>query len=405
MMKAQSCLSGTKWLLVTIMCILIILSPTVLISKPVHAQDTYEELIPALQGWRQHWAEYLVSYQSMDVDERATADAFVARLMQPYLRDSYGVLSASERANLDEELRKMSGYTMTQLIQSSSTIPGVVKALDIIISALQNLSGGANILPTTKLPTTTPQTSKPSTTTQPPMTTPSNREITLERPSQEGEVFFKEPGGDWKPVSSVGQIITVSDGFAVRTGKGSVVIRDFPYPGDKMFVRQNTEIQLEEQGSVLNLLKGAIRVLDASLKAFGKKFECRCVPFVVAVRGTDFIIDYTPEQSRILVFEGTVEFSDLERHPPVPVKAGEYSVIAADGLHTEPQIIDNATVFQEYQSLFNSEEEMKAVIDNMEKLVKSRETRGFLIYLLIIPVIIIAVVIWLVIRRRGRLAK
>jgi hypothetical protein len=244
----------------------------------------------------------------------------------------------------------------------------------------------------------TKQTIIPITTTKPATTTTPPGVISFGPPSQGGEVDFREPGYDWKTVSPFGQVMPVSDGSAVRTGQGSVVMTDFPGQGDQVFVGENTEFQIEELGTALDNLLGKIRV---SIILFGKKFEVRTPTGVIAVRGTDFIIDATPEQTRVLVFEGTVEFSDLGKNKTVLVNAGEYSVVAAGGLPAAPQKIDTTAVFQQYKPLFASDAEIKAIIANLDKTAKSGEVAGLPIYVIVaIVVILIAAVIVLVIRQK-----
>lgn len=102
------------------------------------------------------------------------------------------------------------------------------------------------------------------------------------------------------------------------------------------------------------------------------------------------------------MLEGVVEFSDLEGHKVVSVKTGESSTVTAGGLPSEPQKLDSATVFQKYKSLFESDKEINDILGNIEKPAKEGGTKGFPVYLLAIPVIIIAGVIILVMRRRRR---
>ena len=399
-MKTTSLVLWGKRFLFVVLCILIILSPTVLISKPAHAQSPYDDLYTQLKEWRQKWTNYLIEYNSTDDYDREAMNMLKGIRFNNLLTPLYSIpasLSTNDQAKLDDEARRMTGHTFGELVdlafKTETTVPEFVQTLELVYSVVENLSSGVPPPPTTESTKTTPT----STTTSPiTVTTPSTKEITFEIPPQGGDVSFKEPGYDWKPVSPVGQTIPVSDGLAVRTGQGSVVMKDFPGQGDQVSVGQNTEFQIQEQTSVLDLLDGKIRVWLEK-----KGFIVHTRNSTSAVRGTDFIIDVTPEQTRVLVFEGTVEFSDLEGRGTVLVKAGEYSIVAVGGLPAEPQRMDSTAVFQEYQSLFTSEEEIKAVASNMEKLVKSSESNGFLIFI-IIPVIIIVVVIRLVIRRMRR---
>jgi tetratricopeptide (TPR) repeat protein len=159
----------------------------------------------------------------------------------------------------------------------------------------------------------------------------------------------------------------------------------------------------EKLGSIIDLLVGKIRAFIVSLEP-GSQFEVRTPVCHSGVRGTDFIVDTTSDRTEVLVFEGTVELSDLERHKTVLVKAGESSIVVAGGLPSEPKGFDSDTVSKKYLSLFESEEEMKAVVGDMQKQIKDKEGGGFPFYLLAIPAVIVAVVITLLMMRRRRRA-
>jgi hypothetical protein len=77
-------------------------------------------------------------------------------------------------------------------------------------------------------------------------------------------------------------------------------------------------------------------------------------------------------------------------------------VVLAGGLPSTPQRFDNDTVFTKYLSLFESEDEIQAVLEGIEAPARDKEATGFPIYLLAIPVIVIAAVVILFIRRRHR---
>jgi ferric-dicitrate binding protein FerR (iron transport regulator) len=117
-----------------------------------------------------------------------------------------------------------------------------------------------------------------------------------------------------------------------------------------VFVGQNTELQIEEQGTVLDLLLGKIRVLLEKLGPHESEFEVNTPIVITGVRDTEFIVDTTKERTDVLVLEGTVELSDLGRNKTVLVKAGESSMVEAGSLPSEPQKFDSATVFQKYES-------------------------------------------------------
>ena len=234
-------------------------------------------------------------------------------------------------------------------------------------------------------------------------TSPPKEQTTITIIQAQGEVFIKEPGSnDWKPASPSGGIISASESYAVRTGQGTLRLKNLPSQGDQVFVGENTEVRIEEHGTVLEVLLGKIRVLIEKLSPQEPEYKFKTPKCAMSVRGTDFITDTTTERTDILVFEGAVELSDLERRKTVIVKAGESSTVAAGGLPSEPQKLDSATVFQKYESLFESDKEINDVLGNIEKPAKDGATTSFLIYLLPIPVVVIAVVVILVMRRRRR---
>ncbi len=253
---------------------------------------------------------------------------------------------------------------------------------------------------TTVLPTIASPTTYPSTT--PTETSLPEEQKIFELSEAQGEVYLRE-GDDafWQTVTPAEAAILISKGSTVRTGQGSIYLKNIPGQGDKIFIGAYTEVTIGEQVTSLDVLIGKIRVWMESGPS-KSKFEIHTPYGGSSVRGTDFIMDTTSERTDVLVFEGTVEFSDLQGHKTVIVKAGETSVVVAGELPAEPQKFDSATVFQKYKSLFESDEEIKDVLGNIEEPTKSREPTGFPIYLLAIPVIIIAAVIILVIRRRRR---
>jgi len=182
-MKVRSYLLRTRWLqIISILCLLIMLIPMVLMAKPAHAQSPYADLEAQLQQLQQQVEQLLATYYSMKPEDRAQVDATMAAVMQQTLRQMYTSMSVTDRANLDEQTRQAMGYTFTQLLQMSSTVPGEAKMIGILSNFLRNYYGLTTPI-TTKPPTTTPQTTKPVTTTTPP-----TRDITFERPEQGGVV-------------------------------------------------------------------------------------------------------------------------------------------------------------------------------------------------------------------------
>jgi hypothetical protein len=114
-------------------------------------------------------------------------DAAMASGMLQALHQVYGSLSASDRAHVDEETRRLTGYTFVQLMQGASTVPGLLRMMDILMSAIQNLSGGGEPAPTTTPPATT---TEPETPVEPPATSSPSGIISVEPPAQGGEVYL-----------------------------------------------------------------------------------------------------------------------------------------------------------------------------------------------------------------------
>jgi hypothetical protein len=404
--------TARRWVVVVVLCVLAVLSTTALTPEPAYAQSPYDAWLLLLQTTNQTNAQSLETYNSMDAATRARADAQMPALVDQGLQQMYLQMPATYQAKLDEQIRQMTGYaTAPQFFQTMLTVPSYCSGLTVVISALSNLTGGAQT-PTftvpdqvTAPPSTFPPTTAPVTTTSPPgMAT-----IVF---SKGADVSVKGPDGQWRPVSKSPQVIPTSEILGIRTGKKRVVVNDLPRSGCRIVASPHTELQAEdiewlteeEQGSfVWKLFVGTARFVTGILPVKG---EVRSPGTFGGFRGTDFTLDVTPARTALAVFEGTVEFSDLEKVTTVLVEAGEFSVTLAGGSPSEPQSLDDTNVFQQYGSLFESDEEIQAVKDNMEELVRSREAGSRLGYLLLIPAaVIIALVIGLAIRRSRRMRQ
>lgn len=111
---------------------------------------------------QQQLNELLASYQASEPEVRANMDAALAISVKQALQQTYYSLSTTERANLDAESRRLSGYTFTGLLEGASTVPGLVKTVNILISSLENLAG----VPPSTIPTyTTATKTQPATST------------------------------------------------------------------------------------------------------------------------------------------------------------------------------------------------------------------------------------------------
>jgi hypothetical protein len=218
----------------------------------------------------------------------------------------------------------------------------------------------------------------------------------------QGEVFVKEPdSSDWQPVLTAGEIISSDDGTMIRTGQGDVLLEDLMGQDEQVFIGDNTEVKIKEQGTILDVIVGKIRAVIEKLKP-DSKFEVKTPKANMSVRGTDFIVDVAAEQTTVLVFEGTVELSDLGGQKTVLVEEGESSTVIVGGLPSKSQKFDSNIIFTKYLSLFESEDEAKAIKESIGNTANGGGSTSFLIYLLAIPVVVIPLVIILIIRRRRK---
>lgn len=143
-MKSRYRFSCFRWSLIIILVVLL-LSPA-FPSNQAKADD-YGDLIAQAQAIRQQLAQLLAAYNSMDANGRAMMDAAMAQGAQQALQQIYASLSASDRAYMDAQCRQATGYSMPQLMQASSTVPGMVSTLDLILANLGNLSAGVAVAP------------------------------------------------------------------------------------------------------------------------------------------------------------------------------------------------------------------------------------------------------------------
>jgi len=91
-----------------------------------------------------------------------------------------------------------------------------------------------------------------------------------------------------------------------------------------------SELVLSEAGAAA-LLKGEV------FYRLNRKFQVRIVAAVCAVRGTQFVVREIPgKPGSVVVFEGTVAFSDIKGAKTVLVGAGQQSYLLPDGMPAEP---------------------------------------------------------------------
>lgn len=138
-----------------------------------------------------------------------------------------------------------------------------------------------------------------------------------------GEVLYEAAAGVFKPVV-LGQLFAEGDHLITRSNSGlHLVLAD----GSSIVLGPSSEMTLEkigagEEGSqtFLQLLKGTADAIVQKLK-LGSAFELRTQNAVAAVKGTQFEVSDDGSTGSVLVREGVVAMSDLERINVVRIPA------------------------------------------------------------------------------------
>lgn len=343
--------SRARWLLIVVLFITI-LAPVTPTSRPVHAQSPYDEALAELRSLRQQLAEVLAMYQSADAKTRAELDAAVARANQQALKQVYGALSASDRAKVDDELRRMTGYTFPQLFSTASTVPGLVRMVNLLIDAFERLAASQKTpIATPAKPLATAPTKPPATPTKPPVTaqieplatptkppvpaatpteppvtalteptaTPTERTETAQLSFTSGEVYVIRGGIFWQPPEKVLGRTNLRSDDEVRTGpngkavvgvsSGQRIIQLAPASGFRIW---------DEGGAIFGLMAGRARVITK------KRLEVRTPAAVVAVRGTEFTVNVDKDgTTTVTVLQGSVEVRDLASNASVSLEPSQ----------------------------------------------------------------------------------
>ncbi|GEM_PF-1671968 len=144
--------------------------------------------------------------------------------------------------------------------------------------------------------------------------------------STSGTVEFSEDGTSWKPVLS-GQ--TLASPQKIRTGNGTAQLKFAD--GTLISMKENSMIDLVQancdgvkQDSILKLWYGILKAKVTKLQP-GSRFEAHTPKVIAAVKGTEFILETTPDASALSVLEGIVALSDILREKEIFVKENERS--------------------------------------------------------------------------------
>jgi hypothetical protein len=163
--------------------------------------------------------------------------------------------------------------------------------------------------------------------------------------------------GRWSP-AAIGDPVQVGD--AVRTGpdgRARIVFQDDSVlnVGGSSFIVVDRQIFDPEAGgsrSLMKLLRGRVRALVSEYyDRPGSSYEVETDTAVAGVRGTEFIVEYDPEQfvTEVIGVSGTVQVNSvLDRaRRGVYVNAGELSTVRRGQLPGPPPRLDEKT-FRQY---------------------------------------------------------
>lgn len=137
-MKTRGGVRQLTWIVV--LSVLTLVAFALPAAGPAHC-ESIREALAQLEALRQQVNQAMVAYQQAAPEVRAMVNSMMASQYVPALKRWYNALPSGERAALDKVLRN-TGYSFAQLVQMSSTVPGAVKALNLLVDAVEVLYGG-----------------------------------------------------------------------------------------------------------------------------------------------------------------------------------------------------------------------------------------------------------------------
>lgn len=127
-----------------------------------------------------------------------------------------------------------------------------------------------------------------------------------------GAVFW-DTGGGQQPLTA-NTPVHLGDVIVSTTGKAKIALDD----GTIISVGENSRLRVAEYDSTSNnfrtrvsLIAGVLRLLVAKVTAAGK-FEVESETAIAAVRGTDWVIEETLEQTSVALVSGVVAVSNRD---------------------------------------------------------------------------------------------
>lgn len=134
-----------------------------------------------------------------------------------------------------------------------------------------------------------------------------------------GAVFW-DAGGGQQPLTA-NTPVHLGDTIISTAGKAKIALED----GTIISVGENSRVRIADYESAssgvktrASLISGVLRLLVAKVTPAGK-FEVETETAVAAVRGTDWVIEATPEQTSVALVSGAVAVSSREGQAPTTV--------------------------------------------------------------------------------------
>ena len=152
-----------------------------------------------------------------------------------------------------------------------------------------------------------------------------------------GEVSVNSSEG-WKPF---GKDTLLGPGQVVRTGANGQVELMFN-DGSRINLDANSSLELESAGAESSSYRLMMGRIKAYMKRLGeRRFRVRTPTAVVAVRGTEFVLESNEAgASAVVVLHGEVAFGAADSRENVSVRSGQLAILAADGTLSGPEFIE-----------------------------------------------------------------
>ncbi len=120
--------------------------------------------------------------------------------------------------------------------------------------------------------------------------------------------LFREAAGKREPLAAGAPVFALDTIVAEGDGKGKILLND----GSIVSVGENGRVTIAEYQGAGNRLTTRLNAQAGSIRLFvhqllpGAHFEVETETAVAAVRGTDWLVEVTPEQTSIALLQGVV---------------------------------------------------------------------------------------------------